>query len=368
MTQDALATGGLVLTDTTRRAMAADGIEQLTATQVEAITAVLAGKHVLLHSGTGSGKTLAYLLPVLQRLRDEDTRAVVFAPGAELVMQTLRVANAYKDEALPTGAALTTSNPKRERKRVQRSTKLVVGTPDRLLEMFRGGKLKGVNLIVLDEPEPILGSRDAAFLRELLSRSEPKVQLIIASATLGERLEAFVATFMPDVARVTAAENPLQHDIDHWVVQGLPGRGREMVLAQFVQEVRCHRAIVFVSDPRQLSHLYHYLRDHSVHVDTLSHERTKLQRQRALDDFRSDKLRLLLTTDATARGIDVPDVDWVLHYDLPHTADAYTHRAGRTGRAGKTGTSVVFVDGASQGALRRLSKALKIQFVPFRRR
>lgn len=354
---------GLTVTDTMARALQADGITEPTAVQAEAIGAVLAGRHVLLHSGTGTGKTLGYLLPVLQRLRENDGhRAVVFAPGAELAMQTLRVADTYRDEPITTAPAVSTTNERRQRQRLQRSTRLVVGTPDRLFDLFRTGKLKGVRMVVLDELDPILASPGAAFFDELLVRSEPKVQLVVATATLGPRSEAFVARWMPDAVRVVPATDPLRHAISHQVVRVPRGQGKEVTLARFVQRHRCRSAMVFVSDPLQQSHLYRYLGEHGLSPVTVGREGTKAQRQRGLDAFRSGEARILLTSDAVARGLDVPDVAWVLHYDLPPSAQAYVHRAGRTGRAGKSGVSVVFVDPWAQGALQRLARDLDLEF------
>ena len=101
---------------------------------------------------------------------------------------------------------------------------------------------------------------------------------------------------------------------------------------------------------------------HNITATTVSRERTKNQRQRGLRDFRQGRARVLITTDAAARGIDVPDVQWVLHYDLPRSLQAYIHRAGRTGRAGQKGCSVVFSDRSTQGSLRRLMRELNIEF------
>ena len=353
---------GLTITETIATAMRSDGITRPTPIQQRTMAAVLAGEHVLMHSGTGTGKTLAYLLPILQRLRESPGRAVIFAPGAELVMQTLKVISAYKDAELTAEAALTTTSHRRQRKRVVRSTRLVVGTPDRLLEMFRGRKLKGVTIVVLDEIEPILGAKDADFLYEVLSRPEPKRQLIVASATMGQRSAAFVERFMADGVQIHAAERPIQSAISHLVVRVPPSRAKEVALASFIENNRCTQAIVFAADPRHHRHLYHYLNRHNITATTVSRERTKNQRQRGLRDFRQGRARVLITTDAAARGIDVPDVQWVLHYDLPRSLQAYIHRAGRTGRAGQKGCSVVFSDRSTQGSLRRLMRELNIEF------
>lgn len=226
---------GLTLTDTITAALQADGITAPLPVQTLAMASMLAGKHVLMHAGTGSGKTIAYVLPLLQHLREHpDHRAVVVAPGAELVMQTLRVVNAYKDEDLTTGAALSTTNTRRQRKRVTRSTRLVVGTPDRLIEMFSGGKLKGVRVIVFDELEPILGSRGAGFFHELLSRSTPKVQILVASATMGGKSDAFVQRFMADGEVVRPAEDALTHSIQHRFVRLPRNQPPQMTIARFL--------------------------------------------------------------------------------------------------------------------------------------
>ncbi len=360
---------GLQVTDTMAAAMVADGITAPMPVQAQAISAILDGKNVLLHAGTGTGKTLAYLLPVLQQLRTVDKlRAAVFSPGAELAMQTLRVAKAYKDEDLATAAAIATSSHRRQKKRVVKSTRLVVGTPARLLDLFRGGKMKGVRIIVLDEIEPILGSKDADFLTQLLSRSEPKVQLIVATATMGRRADQFVARFMgEDYVRVEPKETPLTQAIDHRVVAVDHVRHMEAALVRFIEENQCKRGIVFVSNPAKLSFLYHYLQERGLSPVSVSRERGKQNRQRALKAFRNEKARFLLTTDALARGLDVPDVPWVMHMDLPQSVQAYVHRAGRTGRAGKQGVSVVFADRNTKRQLKKLSHTLEIEFTPVTR-
>jgi ATP-dependent RNA helicase DeaD len=334
--------------------------------QAQAIGAALEGRHVVMHSGTGTGKTLAYLLPVLQLLKENpDFRAVVFAPGPELAMQTLRVANAYRDPSVITGAAISTTNKRRQRKKITRGTRLIVGTPGRLLTMFEEGKLKGVRLMVFDELDPILASRRAEFLHELLSRSEPKRQLLVATATLGDRSEAFIERFMADGLRISTSERTLELAISHHVVRVPSGRAKDVALARFIQENRCRRVIVFATEPRLHSHLYHYLIERDLTVARVTLEGSKGQREQGLRAFREGRARVLLTTDAIARGIDFHEVDWVLHYDLPKPPEGYVHRAGRTGRAGKTGHSVVFADARMHGALRRLSERLDLEFLPY---
>jgi superfamily II DNA/RNA helicase len=185
---------------------------------------------------------------------------------------------------------------------------------------------------------------------------------VVASATLGPRSDAFIARFMPDRVAVDAPPNALTSLISHHALRVPTGRSRDVVLARFLQEQRCRAAIVFVNDPDQQSHLFHFLREHGHQPVTVTHERGKQARAQGLEAFRTGAARVMLVSDSTARGLDVPGVAWVLHYDLPRSAAAYVHRAGRTGRAGQRGASVVLVEDAARGALRRLSKELGVVF------
>lgn len=348
-------------------ALAAAGIEHPTPVQAAGIPQICAGEDTVMHSGTGTGKTLAYLLPVLHLLEANPTyRAAVFAPGAELAMQTYRIALDCKPGALPIAAAISTSNRKRQKKRVTKSTRLIIGTTDRLVTLFRGGKLKGVRVMVFDELDPILASKEAGFLGELLSRSEPVVQKIVASATLGKRSEAFLTRFFASVSRIVPEDNPLVNQIRHGRVNVGP-RAKEVVLARFIDTHKCRPAIVFVSDPTQQRHLLRYLSAHGHRVASVGRDGSKQQRKEGLAAFREGRARVLLTTDAIARGLDVPEVPWVLHYDVPAVPESYVHRAGRTGRAGKEGWSVLFVDPASTGRVRHLERALGMSLPPFPR-
>jgi ATP-dependent RNA helicase DeaD len=363
MTTDGFdAIDGLTMSDELRAAMKADGIQEPSAVQVQSIPAILSGSHVVMHSGTGTGKTLSYLLPLLQMLRETPgLRAAVLSPGTELAMQTLRTATDYAPD-IPAAAAVSTTSRKRQRQRVQGGTRLIVATPDRMADLFAEKKLKQVRILVLDELDPLLASKASTFLEPMLSRSEPKMQLIVASATLGGRSEAFIEKFLPDHVRVQPAADPFYTAIAHYSTYVSKNQPKEIALTRFIQEHKCRPAIVFVEEPRLQYHLERFLVEHGVRAVTVSREGSKAQRQNHLDAFRDGDATVLLTTDAIARGLDVPDVDWVLHYDLPGTSQAYVHRAGRTGRAGRQGTSVVFVDDASSGHLNRLARELRLKF------
>jgi len=355
---------GLRLDERLNSVFRADGITAPTAVQEAAFAPILAGEHVILQSGTGTGKTLAYLLPILQRLRDASTgRVVVFTPATELALQTLRVADRYKDPSVTSGALVSTASIRKQKAKIQQSTRLVVGTTGRILEQFADRKLKGVTTIVLDEPDPILATKGADFLREILSRPEPKVQLIFAAATLGAAAKRLADQFMgPTPVHTRVEADPLDTHISHHFLHARAESSKDIQLAHFMEEEKCQRAIVFVNQPNLIRHLYRFLADRNLKPVSLSSERSKLDRQNALRAFTRSEARVLITTDQAMTGIDVPDVPWVLHYELPSSALAYVHRAGRTGRAGKEGKSVLILTREQRPMLERFGKELGITF------
>ncbi len=364
MDRSGFVAAGLLLDEIVERAFEADGISAPTAVQAQAIPPILEGRPVVIHSGTGSGKTLAYLLPILQRLRGPGVgRVVVFAPSTELAMQTLRVADRYKHPSVTSGAMVATGNIRKQKARVQQSTQLIVGTSARILEQFAARKLRGVTTMVLDEPDPILAAPGASFLQEVLSRPEPKVQLIVAAATLGTQAQRLAREIMGERAVYTRVEHDaLTEAIGHSFVQVRHKDGKDYELAQFIIKNQCQRAIVFVNQVHSLRHLFRYLGEQNLKPATLDRERSKLDIQRALATFTRSEARVLIATDQAMTGMDVRDVPWVLHYDVPSSAKAYVHRAGRTGRAGKEGQSVAFVTRDQRGVLASFEKELGITF------
>lgn len=364
---DALA--GLELTAEILASFKQDGISIPTTVQRLAIPPLLAGKNLVIASGTGTGKTLAYALPVLQRLRESsEGRALCITPATELAVQIYRTIERYRDPALKVGALVASGNAKKQRADIQKSTRFIVGTTGRVLEMYAERKLKGVTTVILDEPEPILSSRGADFLREVLSRPEPKVQLILAGATMGRHSEALIAQLMgPDALRTQVDESPLHTLITHYFVPVRDPSQKDLAVARFLQNNRCKQAILFVNQANLIRHVYRFLSESGARPVTVSQERSKADCKQAINDFAAGTANVLITTDQAATGLDMADVGWVLHYELPTSGSAYVHRAGRTGRAGKSGCSVVFANETERPLLMRVGRELSIAFEAFPR-
>lgn len=357
---------GLELTSELSAGFKQDGIETPTPVQCAAIPAALRAEHVVIQSGTGTGKTLAYLLPVLQRLRTvPGSRAVCFAPSAELAIQTLRVAERYKDPAVKSCALV--AGGRSGKTALQKSTQLIIGTPGKLLEAYERRKLKGVTTIILDEVEPILNNKDADYLEEIMRRPEPKVQLLIAAATFGVRSERWIKELMGQGATSARVEdNTLKERITHHYLRITNENQRDQQLIRCLQETKGQSAIVFVNQANLLRHLYREISERGLRVESVSPERTKQQNQHALKSFREGKAKALLISEAGGVGLDIPNVPWVFHYEMPHSAEGYLHRAGRTGRAGRLGRSVVFVGEGQRARLEKMVAELGLdEFTPW---
>lgn len=328
---------------------------------------ILEGRHVLIDSGTGTGKTLAYVLPLLLKLaRDPNARIVCLAPATELAIQTYNVIMRYKPENLAVGTLVGGGNQNKQRDRIQKSTRLIVGTTGRVLETIAERKLKGVTTFVLDEPEPILSSKDAKFLLEVLSRP-PRPQVVIAGATFGDNSSRLISRLETEgLVQARTKIRPLIDNIIHYRMRVRDAGDRDLQLARFLERENEDRSIVYVNQPHLIRHVYRNLLDAEFPTVTLSQDRTKQQCKEALSTFARGEAQVLLTTDRAATGIDLKGVPWVVHYELPHSPQAYVHRAGRTGRAGSSGRSLAIFDDSQRFILNKLEKELGISFQDFR--
>ena len=341
------------------------GIVEPTAVQHEAIPPVLARRDVIIQSPTGTGKTLAYLLPLLQRVRADDTlRVVVMAPSPELTIQILRVVEAFAGPGISSGSLIGGGNSDRQKDTLKRKPRILVGTPGRVLDLIFARKLKTADIgaLVLDETDEILSPQNEASLREIASRPEFKAQLIFASATTGEKALRLARDLMdPDFVRVTVGAERLPEPIGHYFMT-FEAQRKEVWLAKVIKEQRIERALVFVNKLQNVAHLYRFLNDHGVPSVALSSERSRHDREESVGKLKQGEARVLVATDAAAHGLDLPGLDWVIHYDVARDSEVYVHRAGRTGRAGRAGSSVTMVARHEMFLLKRYSADLGIEF------
>lgn len=339
--------------------------------QQRAIPRALAGDDLIARSDTGTGKTLAYLLPILQRIEPDakSPQAMIIAPTQELAMQICAEAE-YYGEALGVRALplIGGASVRRQIERLKNRPHVVVGTAGRLLELIRMKKLKmhEVKTIVIDEADHVLAQGEMGLADEIVRRALRDRQLLLFSATMPAEVTRFAEQHSERFVRLGTDERsaPAQTIEHHYVI----GNRRDKIdlMRRLYHAYRPQAGIIFVSDGEKIEEIGRKLQHVGLPICTVHSQADKRQRALAMQQFKSGKLPLLVATDIAARGLDVEDVSHVFHFDPAFDAKAYIHRAGRTGRMGRTGTSVSIISPSELPFLKKIARELNIELQPKR--
>jgi superfamily II DNA/RNA helicase len=358
----------LGLSAPTLRAVADTGYTVATPIQAQAIPVALAGRDVLGIAQTGTGKTAAFTLPMIDRLvagrsKARMPRSLVIAPTRELADQVAMAFDKYSKGQKLTWALLIggVSFGDQEMK-LDRGVDVLIATPGRLLDHFERGKLllTGVQIMVVDEADRMLDMGFIPDLERIFKLTPAKKQTLFFSATMPPEITRLTKQFLNDPIRIeaskpaTTGENIAQHLVRMPVSD--PGSKR-LALRALVSRDEVRNGIVFCNRKTEVDVVAKSLRSHGFDASPIHGDLDQSLRTRTLDAFRKGELKLLVASDVAARGLDIPDVSHVFNYDVPHHADDYVHRIGRTGRAGKSGVTYMLVTPADS---RGLEKVLKL--------
>ncbi|MDR2184112.1 MAG: DEAD/DEAH box helicase [Treponema sp.] len=348
--------------------------------QRRVIPPLLEGRGVLFQSATGTGKTFAYLLPLLQILLESGPgeaaprgpALLIAAPTHELCSQIKAEAD-FLLEGSPLKAALLIGSvsPARQIETLKKTRPAAaVGNPARLLMLARLGKLKleGLRFLVLDEGDRLTADELLANTRDLalLAGSRRKDLLTAAcSATIGRKSRERLLPLMGEGCLTIRAggEELYRNFIEHWAIFS-EGRRKIRTLRSFISAARPGKALVFTGRPGDAGNITAQLQHHRIAAAGLYGDLDKRKRRAALDDFRAGRVRVLVSSDLAARGLDIPGVTHVIALDVPAGEEAYLHRAGRTGRAGRRGVMVTIGDAEELPRLAAIEKRLGIAVYP----
>ena len=345
-------------------AIAREGHTNPTPIQAAAIPHILKGRDLLGIAQTGTGKTAAFALPILQHLAKDrrrpnarECRALILAPTRELALQVLERFNAYgAAQGLTCGLVMGGVAYNKQRAMLNRGLDILVATPGRLIDVIDRGalKLSNVDHFVLDEVDQMLDLGFIHSIRAIAAKLPETRQNIFFSATMPPAIAKLAASLLNDPARVEiAATKPLK--IDQSVIF-VEKPSKAATLISIVKKDDFARGLVFTRTKHGADKLVRALNAAGAPAHAIHGNRSQAQRVKALDAFRGGRARILVATDIAARGIDVRDVTHVVNFDLPNMPETYTHRIGRTGRAGATGIAISFCSGEERPYLRAIEK------------
>ncbi|GKU75809.1 DEAD/DEAH box helicase [Paenibacillus sp. L3-i20] len=342
-----------------------NGILHPTEVQAETIPVLLSGADVSARSQTGTGKTLAFLLPLLQKLNRDSSaiQAVILSPTQELAIQIFRVAQVYAEplgirvQQLIGGAAM-----KRQVEKLKLRPQLVIGTPGRIHELYKNRKLKlhDVRNVVIDEADQVFQLGSTKEVEVLLFGTGNNRQMAFFSATYPEQMARFEGRWMKGPSRVQLTpEHTVSQTIENYYILS-DKRDKTDTVRRIIRLLNPKSALLFLNDTDNISNWESKLGYEGFTVEALYGDSDKQRRAATLTRFRDGRCQLLLATDVAARGLDIEGLPLVLQLDPAVDADHYVHRAGRTGRMGKSGTVISIVTPQELFIMEKFRKQLGI--------
>ncbi len=355
----------LGLSDALLKAISKKGYETPSAIQQKAIPLILEGKDVLASAQTGSGKTAGFALPIIQNLNSESTlrkrpvRVLTLTPTRELAAQ---VEEEFKDYSeftdLRTAVIFGGVNANPQIKALRNGVDILVATPGRLLDLVGQNalSLSKVECLVLDEADRML---DMGFIRDInkiLALLPTKRQNLLFSATFSKEIKQLTSQFMHSPIMVEATpENTTVEKIDQLVYR-VDKSEKTDVAIKLISEGNWQQVLVFTRTKHCANRLSEKLEKAKISSAAIHGNKSQGARTRALEGFKSGKVRVLVATDIAARGLDIPLLPHVINYELPNISEDYVHRIGRTGRAGASGEAISLVSLDEVGYLRDIEK------------
>ncbi|ASW69735.1 TPA: ATP-dependent RNA helicase SrmB [Mannheimia haemolytica] len=337
------------------KALAHKGYNRPTAIQQATIPAALEGRDLLGSAPTGTGKTAAFLLPAIQHLLDYPRRKpgapriLILTPTRELAMQVAEQAQALAKFTQLSIATITGGVVYQNHGEVfNKNQDIVVATPGRLMQYIKEENFdcRAVEVLIFDEADRMLQMGFGQDAEKIAAETRWRKHTWLFSATLeGELLEDFAERLLNDPIKVDAEPSRRERKkIQQWYYHADNVEHKTKLLARIISEFSVERAIVFVRRREDVRELSETLRKRGIRSTYLEGEMAQTQRNQAINRLKEGVVNVLVATDVAARGIDIDDIDFVLNYDLPYSADTYLHRIGRTARAGKKGSAISLVE------------------------
>ena len=336
--------------------------------QEEMIPAMLEGKDIVAESPTGSGKTLAYVLPILNKVdgSKKQTQALIVAPSQELAMQIVEVIREWTAGTNITVQQLIGgANSARQIEKLKKKPTIVVGTPGRLNELARANKLKlkEIQIVVLDECDQLLSREYRVTVKSFIEGAAFGRQVVVVSATITEEIKLVASRLMfePIPIEIKPEDMVQVGKVEHSFIK-VDERDKTEMLRRLAN-IEGLSGLAFVNNIDQVLMKETKLKYRDAKVVTLHSDMKKEERKKALDAFRKGEARILIATDIAARGLDIEGLTHVIHVDVPRTIEQYTHRSGRTGRAGADGEVLTLLSYKDEKDYKKLTREMNVKAV-----
>lgn len=327
----------------------AKGYVTPSAIQDQAIPHIIDGKDVIGLANTGTGKTAAFLLPVIERQSGIMLRpsVLVVAPTRELAQQ---IDEQFREFSRGLGLYSTLivggTNIDRQIRELKRRPHFIIGTPGRLKDLLRRNvlQLKNMTTLILDEADRMLDMGFLPDIRELVAAMPAERQTLFFSATITPEIAALTHAFLKDPVTVSVRTGETNEHIEQDVIEARDKTHKMELLTNLLSNEAYDKVLVFGETKFGVQRLSDFLEKSGIPSVAIHGNKNQSQRQRALKQFKDERVRVMVATDVAARGLDIPNVSHVINFDTPQTYEDYVHRIGRTGRGGAKGHAHTFID------------------------
>jgi len=339
---------GFAINDLLSHSIEKKGYAVPTPIQDQAIPPVLQGRDVLGIASTGTGKTGAFLIPLINKiLNNSKEKVLVIVPTRELALQ---VDKEFKE--LVRGMKMFSvcvvggMNIRPQISQLRYQYNFVIGTPGRLKDLVgrRMINLSEFSTVVLDEADQMLDMGFINDMRGVVAGMPKEKQTLFFSATLSQAIEKLIGEFLRDPVRISVKKRDTSKNVDQDIVKLKEGENKIDVLHDLLIQKDFNKVLVFGGTKHGVERLSRTLTERGFKAESIHGNKSHIQRQRALGKFKDNYIQILVATDVAARGLDIADVSHVINFDLPQSYEDYVHRIGRTGRWGKQGKALTFIE------------------------
>ncbi len=339
----------LGLSDNAIYAIKKKGFEEPTDIQVKTIPLLLeSDRDIIAQAQTGTGKTAAFALPLIEKLTPgkKYPSAIILTPTRELAIQVAEETNSLKGKKRFTVLPIYGGQSiEQQLRKLKKGVDIVVGTPGRVIDHLHRGtlNLKNVEYFILDEADEMLNMGFIEDVEEILSKTTKDKRVLLFSATIPERIKQLAKKYLQNPKTITVKKKQLTTELTEQIYFEVSPNDRFEALCRIIDIEKEFYGLIFCRTKVEVGDLASRLIDRGYDAEALHGDISQYQRERILSKFRNKRINILVATDVAARGLDITGLTHVINYSLPQNPEAYVHRIGRTGRAGKEGIAITFI-------------------------